>query len=106
MKAILSHMKASCKNIVVFSLILFASLACKKNPGSGGGDPKPIDPGPGKSDVDFYLTTGNQTSLLQKQTTKLAFGTTANYYPDITVDSVQTYQTIDGFGFCLTDASA
>jgi glucosylceramidase len=43
---------------------------------------------------------------LQKQTTKLAFGSTTNYYPDVTVDSTQTYQSIDGFGFTLTDASA
>lgn len=98
-------MKASCKNTFVFGLILLASLACKKNPAAGG-DPKPVDPTPTKSDVDFYLTTGNQTSLLQKQTPKLAFGPTTNYYPDITVDSTQTYQTIDGFGFTLTDASA
>lgn len=58
------------------------------------------------SDVAFYLTTGNQSSLLQKQNTPLAFRTAASSNPEITVDSTQTFQTVDGFGYCLTDASA
>jgi glucosylceramidase len=56
--------------------------------------------------MDFYLTRGDQTSLLKKQNLKLVFGTATNFYPDINVDSAQTYQAVDGFGFCLTDASA
>jgi O-Glycosyl hydrolase len=70
--------------------------------GGGGGNPPP----PQTSDVSFWLTTGNQVSLLQKQNTILAFGSTTNGYPDIIVDSTQTYQSIDGFGYTLTDASA
>ena len=100
-------MKTFCKSTFGYCLILLvAVIACKKGPATGGSEPKPVDTVPVKSDIEFYLTTGSQTSLLQKQNTKLAFGTTTNFYPDITVDSTQTYQTVDGFGFCLTDASA
>ena len=58
------------------------------------------------SDVDFWLTRGDSTVLLQKQNTALLFGTTANSNPFIDVDSTQTFQTIDGFGFTLTGGSA
>jgi glucosylceramidase len=101
-------MKASYKNITTYCFILLlACTACKKSPASdGGGGTKPVDSTTAKSDVEFYLTTSSQTSLLQKQNTKLTFGSSVNYYPDINVDSTQTYQSIDGFGFTLTDASA
>ena len=100
-------MKGSCKSTFVYCLVLvLAVTACKKSPATAPTDPKPIDSTPAKSDMDFYLTTGDQTSLLKKQNSKLVFGTATNFYPDINVDSTQTYQSVDGFGFCLTDASA
>jgi glucosylceramidase len=52
------------------------------------------------------LTNGDQSALLAKQNTSLNFGTTANANPSIVVDSTQQFQTIDGFGFCLTGGSA
>jgi glucosylceramidase len=92
-------------------IILFCSLAlltafinCHKN--NNGGNPPPVPPPPAKSDVDFYLTTGGQTSLLQKQSVVLSFSSKTNGYPDIAIDETQTYQTVDGFGFALTDGSA
>ncbi|HTM92477.1 MAG TPA: hypothetical protein VL095_08670, partial [Flavisolibacter sp.] len=103
-------MKASYKSVLVVcccSIFLLGFACCKKNP-KGSVDTRPIDTTakPTKSEIDFYLTTGNQSSLLQKQNTILAFGTGGSIYPDITVDTTQTYQTVDGFGFTLTDASA
>lgn len=59
-----------------------------------------------KNEVDFWLTKGNQTALLQKQTGILAFGNSVNIYPNIEVDDTQTYQAVDGFGFTLTGGSA
>src|SRR6187402_743903 len=59
-----------------------------------------------KNDVDFWLTKGDQTALLQKQTAILAFGKKTNTYQNIEVDETQTYQTDDGFGFTLTGGSA
>jgi O-glycosyl hydrolase len=67
--------------------------------------PTPIPPVV-KNEVDFWLTKGDQTSLLQKQTGILAFGNGVNIYPNIDVDDTQTYQTVDGFGFTLTGGSA
>jgi glucosylceramidase len=104
-------MKTSYLNRIIgifcWSVLLFALSDCSKS-GTNccGGGPPPPPPPPVKSDVDFYLTTGNQTSLLKKQTTTLAFTTAANGYPDILVDTAQTYQSVDGFGFTLTDGSA
>ncbi len=60
----------------------------------------------GNNDMDFWLTKGDQSALLQKQSTTLTFGTNTNSYTDIDVDSTRQYQTIDGFGFTLTGGSA
>lgn len=88
--------------------LLFAFADCNKGGSSNGGTPTPppVNPPAAKSDVDFYLTTGNQTSLLKKQNSSLVFTTATNGYPDIIVDTTQTFQTVDGFGFTLTDGSA
>ncbi len=95
--------------LAAFLLYLMATaFSCKKNSGggedNGGGIPGPVTPK--VSDMAFYLTTGSQTSLLKKQTTVLAFGTASNNNPDIIVDSTQQFQSVDGFGYTLTDASA
>lgn len=55
--------------------------------------------------ADYWITKGDQSVLLQQQT-PLTFATTANRYSNITVDSTQTFQTIDGFGYTLTTGSA
>ena len=74
---------------------------------SGTDLPVPVTPIPVvKSDVAMWLTTGDQTALLQKQNISLVFANTTNQNPTITVDTTQTYQTIDGFGFTLTGGSA
>ena len=91
---------------IIISLLTLININC-----SSGGDedpsPTPNPPSPSATnDVDFWLTTGNQTNLLKKQTDVLSFGSTTNNYPSITVDKAQTYQTIDGFGFTLTGGSA
>ena len=57
------------------------------------------------NDVDFWLTKGNQSVLLAKQSGILGFGTTANGYANIEVNAAQKYQTIDGFGYTLTGGS-
>jgi glucosylceramidase len=59
-----------------------------------------------KSDMDFWLTKSDKSVLLQKQTDVLAFGTDNAGFPFIDVDSTQTFQTVDGFGFTLTGGSA
>ncbi|CAN5420138.1 hypothetical protein BH11BAC3_BH11BAC3_19930 [soil metagenome] len=98
-------------SIVMISLIMM-QFACGKGSGGGGTTPTPpivpppTPPATGTNDVEFWLTKGDQSVLLQKQTTVLSFGTTANSNSNIDVDTTQTFQTIDGFGYTLTGGSA
>jgi glucosylceramidase len=59
-----------------------------------------------KGEVEVWLTTGDQSSLLSKQNTSLKFSDAKNDLPVIEVDEKQTFQSIDGFGFTLTGGSA
>lgn len=58
------------------------------------------------NDVDFWLTKGDLSALLTKQTGTLGFVTTTNSYANIEVNAAQKYQTVDGFGYTLTGGSA
>jgi glucosylceramidase len=99
--------------VALFAL-LSGSPACKKK--GGGSDPVPVTPPPPVvvtppptnevNEVDMWLTTGNQTQLLAKQTATLSFSTAANTNPTIIVDSTVQFQTMDGFGYTLTGGSA
>lgn len=57
------------------------------------------------SEMDFWLTKGNQLNLLEKQSNILTFGTSSNAFQNIDINDTQTYQTIDGFGYTLTGGS-
>ncbi len=59
-----------------------------------------------KTDVAFWLTSPESKILFQKQDVSLLFSSTSNQTPTIEVDTAKTYQTIDGFGNCLTGGSA
>lgn len=59
-----------------------------------------------KSDLQFWLTNGDQSVLFEKQNGSLNFSNQANNNPTIIVDSSITYQTIEGFGYTLTGGSA
>lgn len=96
--------KISLTTFLLSGMIAFA--ACKDN---GGDTPvTPVDPPVGKdtTDVNMWLTKGDKSVLLQKQKVSLLFKDTVNVYPTIKVDESQSYQSIDGFGYCLTDGSA
>ncbi|MCC8409233.1 glucosylceramidase [Mucilaginibacter sp. UR6-1] len=94
-----------------YALLLLAGIAggCSK---SGSNNPDPVDPivpppvTPVKTDVEFWLTKGDRTSLFAKQNTAILFKQETNNNATIEVDSTQTYQTVDGFGFALTGGSA
>ena len=93
--------------VIVLIACLSFKGSCSKSPGDDGGTPPPPPPPPTlPNEVDFWLTKGDQSAVLAKQQAVLAFGTTANAYPTITVDTTQQYQTIDGFGYTLTSGSA
>jgi glucosylceramidase len=90
-------------------LVLVPALLAGLNCGNKGGDTGPVTPPPGPTpvnEVDSWMTKSDQSVLLAKQSTVLAFGTTANNLPNIEVDSSTAYQSVDGFGFTLTGGSA
>jgi glucosylceramidase len=96
------------------ALLSFITSDCtKKNTNAGTQTPTP-NPQPtsppvvnNKPDVDFWLTQPDRTVLFAKQSVNLNFTTGAGTGSNtIEVDTSQTFQTIDGFGYCLTGGSA
>lgn len=85
--------------------MLSLNSSCSKDK-SDPSTPPPVPPPAVTNDIEFWLTTGNKLSLLQKQGGILGFGTTANAFTNILVDSTAAYQTVDGFGYTLTGSSA
>ncbi|MFH4966210.1 glycoside hydrolase family 30 beta sandwich domain-containing protein [Gaetbulibacter sp. M235] len=65
-----------------------------------------LDNGIVASDVDFWLTKGDQSVKIQKQNSNLNFNSSNNSYPNIEIDESQSYQSVEGFGFTLTGGSA
>lgn len=61
---------------------------------------------PVKTDVAFWLTQSDQAVLFRRQNIALNFTSSSTSNSTITVDTTQTYQSIDGFGFALTGGSA
>jgi len=104
------------KSIRVFPLLamvlLFGGIiGCGKKQGSAPQPPPPppVDTTPVttvNTDVAFWLTKADQSALLKKQNISLLFTANAAVNPTIVVDSTKTYQSIDGFGYCLTGGSA
>jgi glucosylceramidase len=88
--------------VCIYGLLL--SAACNKA-GKGSGGPVTPQPTAGPA-ISYWVTRGDQTSLLEKQSVQLAFSSAANNLPAIQVDSTTTFQAIDGFGYTLTGGSA
>ncbi|QDA59960.1 glycoside hydrolase family 30 protein [Hymenobacter jejuensis] len=80
-------------------LALLGSAAACQEQLSGQGATK-------TSDTGVWLTSPDKSALFQKQEAKLAFSTATSQGPTIEVDDSQKFQTIDGFGYCLTGGSA
>ena len=91
----------------IMGLLLLSVTACRGEKAAG---PKIIDPpsppGTKKSDVACWLTNADQSALFQEQNISLVFKSEQNSNATIVVDTATTYQTIDGFGYTLTDGSA
>lgn len=102
------------RSISPFAVLLMALTNCQHsidfkdeqqilsqaNRGNGG-----IDAVAAAATADYWLTKGDQSVLLQQQAS-LTFGTVSNRNANITVDTTQTFQTVDGFGYTLTTSSA
>lgn len=57
------------------------------------------------ADVELWLTKADQSVLFEKQKAAINFFSADNDYPIIEIDSSKSFQTMDGFGFSLTDGS-
>lgn len=107
-------MKNICIRLLFIPAIALIAIiaACTKKGSSSGDDGGsgivvPVIPvTPVKTDVAQWLTQADQTQLFAKQNVSLLFNTGTNANTTIGVDTTQTYQTIDGFGFALTGGSA
>ena len=60
----------------------------------------------GSAQAEFWLTDPSNSVLFKQQTAALRFGEIAGQHPTITVDTTETFQTMDGFGYTLTGGSA
>ena len=59
-----------------------------------------------KTEVEAWISNPSGNILFQKQNSILNFGKEINQHPTISIDAGKTFQTIDGFGNCLTGGSA
>ncbi|RSK33213.1 glycoside hydrolase family 30 protein [Hymenobacter metallilatus] len=95
------------------SLGVAGLLALSLLAGCGGSDkpdpqPQPPTPPPSvtPSQVQLWLTTTDPSTRFAKSTASLTFVSATSQNTAIFVDTTQTYQTIDGFGYALTGGSA
>jgi len=103
----LNDMTVKKLTITLLVALLFTMVwACGKKSPDGGTVITPPPPPPATNDMDYWLTNGDGSVLLAKQSTVLSFGNVANANSTIEVDASQVFQTIDGFGYTLTGGSA
>ncbi|MCX6239128.1 MAG: glucosylceramidase [Bacteroidia bacterium] len=93
------------KNTLMVFFVILALLNCNGAVHAGN---KSADPASGQSKtaVAFWLTSPETNVLFQHQTAGLVFGNLVSQDETITVDTTKTFQSIDGFGNCLTGGSA
>jgi glucosylceramidase len=92
-------------NALIVFIVLFASLSSKGIVHSSNKSANSAS-GKSKTSVAFWLTSPETNVLFQRQTDGLVFVNLANEDETITVDATKTFQSIDGFGNCLTGGSA
>ncbi len=93
------------------ALLALLAASCKKSD-DGGTSPAPAPPTTtnpttpgGPAQVAAWLTLPDQSVLFKRQA-GLRFTATSNTDPTIVLDTTQTFQTMDGFGYTLTGGSA
>jgi glucosylceramidase len=97
----LSSLRSSLPFALLVSLALSTGCQRPPQPGSAADTPGAIPAGT----AAFWLTNADKSVLFQAQTPLVA-GTGQATGAVIEVDDSQTFQTIDGFGYCLTGGSA
>jgi glucosylceramidase len=106
----MNHNLKNTARTLFFALAIFAQVKCSSSNDAAEQPPVVIPPVVPPvvvtNDVDFWLTKGDQSVLLAKQSGTLGFGTAPTNYANIEVNESQKYQTVDGFGYTLTGGSA
>jgi glucosylceramidase len=95
--------RKSNKNKIIIAVII--GFLCSNADCSNKEQPDP-GPTPQNGSINVWITKGDKSALLQKQTNLLAFTSASNTNPTVDVDSTITYQAVDGFGYSLTGGSA
>lgn len=91
---------------LLFTLLLLLFGMGQKTPNDNNSEGLNSSDKKVKSEVEVWVTSPSNNVLFQKQNTILNFGKMVNQNPTITVDPNQAFQTIDGFGNCLTGGTA
>ena len=99
------------KNLtIVFTCFLAFIISCSSSDKGGNVTPVIVTPTTtilaAVNDVEMWFTTANRDYLLQKSNSILSFSSSSNSFPNIEVDTIQTFQSVDGFGYTLTGGSA
>ena len=91
---------------LLFSLLILLS-GCAKKTSSEYNFPKPTPSTETvPTQVEAWVTSPATNVFFARQNISLNFTNAVNQLPTITVDTTSTFQTIDGFGNCLTGGSA
>ncbi len=99
-------MKKNRLSLVLISFVtLFSCGVCKKSEVGSNNNNNNNNNNNGAA-IDSWLTRGDQSSLLQKQTPINFTASATAGYGKIEIDSAAGYQSIDGFGYTLTGGSA
>ncbi|NBP67549.1 MAG: glucan endo-1,6-beta-glucosidase, partial [Cytophagia bacterium] len=91
------------KIFYLLTVVLIVLQGCNKDSGPVVGPPTTPDE-IGRASV--WLTTGDKTKLLSKESDVSITAPITATVPVITIDPAQTYQQIDGFGAAVTGSSA
>ena len=88
------------------SLIFLINTSCQKKAIGQNTGAQTTDPKTGSGQVNCWLTKPDRSALFAKQAVSLPFEAPTNQALIIDVDTAQTFQTMDGFGYTLTGGSA
>ncbi|WP_081171422.1 glycoside hydrolase family 30 protein [Niastella populi] len=99
-----NHLFIMLNSVGCWLVCVMLAGSCNRNNVSESPPPDPEPPV--ASDVSLYVTQGDKNILFQKQNVSLVFSGTGPAGTIIEVDTAQTFQSIDGFGYTLTGGSA
>lgn len=93
------------KKISIISAVLLGAVSLYSSCSKSNSGTPPVNNAP-VSPATAWITNPDGSMLLSQQPTTLAFETVANNNFNIEIDSTNSFQTVDGFGYTLTGGSA